>query len=112
MTVPFISRDRRAEILNNLVSDGEDDDSKDAKTAYNKLYSKEQQKDAKDHKDQKDQKDEKDYDDLAYGGVTSGVDEIIRAAAADATATDEAAGLSVGAKWVDAAELRKRDPVV
>jgi hypothetical protein len=113
MVVPFISSDRRADLLSQLASSAsaEDteatDDTEGTKSAYNKQYVKEN---AKDSKDTKDTKDTKDSADQGLGG--GGVDDIIRAAGADAAATDEAdAEVSVGNKWVKPDEL-ERVPVV
>lgn len=115
MADPFISRDRRADLMSYLASSASTEDAEATNDAeavrrsYNKLYSKEQQKDQKDSKDGKDSKDSSDGQ--GFGGL--GVDEIIRAAGADAAAADEAgAGMSVGNKWVKPAELGERDPVV
>jgi hypothetical protein len=109
MAAPFISHDRRAEILSHLASDAATEDAESAKSSYNKLYSKEQQKDQKDSKDGKDSKDQENSH--APGGT--GYEEVIRAAGADAAANDEArAEMSVGQKWMQPTELEKRDPIV
>jgi len=104
MTDPFISRDRRAYLLSDYVS--ETSEPKDPDPL------KPPKKDAKEGKDRS--KDSgKDKNDFREHNSRSSQGEIIFAAAADAAGTDEAiARMTVGQKWAKPAGLLKRDPVV
>jgi hypothetical protein len=103
MADPFISRDRRAYLLSDFVS--ETSEPKDPDPLRPKKDSKESKDRSKDSG--------KDKNDFKEHNSRSSQGEIIFAAAADAAGTDEAiARMTVGQKWAKPAELLKRDPVV